>query len=289
MNEQERIERALLGALRGMVVGDAIGAAGEGLAPEEIEEVYDGPITELTDPANLYPERAPDRVRGQIGPVSESALAFARRLTAGEGAAVASGMSWPIVLGLVLPRADATSIVEATRSYGGAAPACALAGAVTAALGGYLARDAVGLAAEVAGRAGDQALAGLLVEAAGAAQASGGRMVGEAVAEIAPPWGEFRDSVAFAIGVAFGGYGVRRAVLAAANGGGHASFTAAAAGALCGALAPGSNVQAWSDEVASASGLDLAAVAAGLIRVRWQTSAVRGSSQSAQRGRLKSW
>lgn len=274
MDREERRRRAIA-ALRALAVGDAMGAATEGYRPEEIEEVYDARVMELVEPVNLYPESAADRGYAAIGPVTRGALAAAEAL-AGRGATVeGEALGWAVAVGIATPVGEIERIVELARRFGGeaaGAAGAAVAAGVAAGVGGYMARDAVGQAALAAERAGAARLAAAIARAAGIGQSSGGSAgggaVGVQVAERYPPAGALESVVAFAVGVAFGAQSVRRAVPEAVNQGGEASLTAAIAGALCGGFAPGTAVEAWAREVEAVNGLDLAAVADGLLALR---------------------
>jgi ADP-ribosylglycohydrolase len=267
--DDAELRRRALAALRGLAIGDAMGAATEGYQPDEVIEIYDAPIGELVEPVNLFPEVAPDRARGRIGPVTESAIdavAVLGGITDDEDPA---RLGWSVALGIVSAGGDLESVVSESRRFSEAGPAgAAVAAAVAAGLAGYMARDALSLAVRAATLAGDAGLARQIVEAAGAAQGSGGRQVGAVVAEVVGPGRGANDAVAFAFGVAFGTQSVRRALPQAVNQGGAASLTAGIAGALCGAVAPGSAVEAWSDEVEAASGVDLRAVVDRLLALR---------------------
>jgi ADP-ribosylglycohydrolase len=267
--DDAELRRRALAVLRGLAVGDAMGAATEGYQPDEVIEVYESPIGEMVEPVNLYPESAPDRIRGVIGPVTESAIeavsVFASRAVDEEPAR----LGWSVALGIMSAGVDLDGIVASARRFGGPGPAgAAVAAAIAAGVLGYMARDALSLAVRAATLAGNDALARRIVEAAGAAQGSGGRLVGAVVADVVGPGPSTDDAVAFAFGVAFGTQSIRRAVPQAVNQGGAASLTAGLAGALCGATAPGSAVEAWSNEVEAASGVDLRAVVDQLLALR---------------------
>jgi ADP-ribosylglycohydrolase len=268
----DETRRRAVAVLRALAAGDAIGAAADGYRPAEIADVYDGPITEILEPVNLYPESAPDRARAAVGPVTVSALIAAGRLAGTSPApAAAAALGWAVALGIASPAGATATIVTAARDLAeaeAAAAGAAVAAAIAAGIDGYLARDAIGFAALAAESAGAAELADLIVRAAGAAQASGGRLVGTAVAAEAPPGPGSTAIVAFALGVAFGAQSVRRAILEAANQGGAASHTAALAGAICAAFAPASAVEAWADEVERANALDLRATAGELLALR---------------------
>jgi ADP-ribosylglycohydrolase len=203
-----------------------------------------------------------------------------RALDGGAEPVQLSPPGWAVALGIARAGSDLEPILAATRRFGAHGPAgAAVAAAVAAALAGYMARDALALAVRAAERAGGPALARQIVEAAGVAQASGGRGVGAAVAEAANPGPGVDDAVAFAFGVAFGTQSVRRALPQAVNQGGSASLTAGLAGALCGAVAPGSAVEAWTDEVESASGLDLRAAVERLLTLRRARATAAGTHE----------
>lgn len=268
--EAETARRALA-ALRGLVVGDAIGAATEGYRPGEVEEVYDAPITEPLEPVNLYPESAPDRKRAEAGSVTRAAIAGARRLLGVPGGAIeGDALGWAAPLGLVSVAGSPDLITRAASFADGEACAAgaALAAAIAAGLGSRSAGDAVGEAVTAALAAGSPALADAITQAAAIGQASGGQLVGAQVAAEYPPGPERIPAVAFAFGVAVGVQSVRRAMLEAANQGGEASLTAALAGALCGAVAPGSIVESWAVEVETVNGLDLMALTSSLLALR---------------------
>ena len=270
--ETVEVRRRAVAVLRALAAGDAIGAAAEGYRPEEIIAVYDAPIGELLEPVNLYPESVPDRARAAVGPVTRSAIAAAERMAEASTADVdADALGWAVALGIAWPAdavpamiAEARDLVGSDAGIAGAA----VAAAISAGIGGYLARDTISLAVLAAREAGAAGLADLIVRAAGLAQASGGRQPGAAVAVEVPPGPGSTMIVAFALGVAFGAQSVRRAILEAANQGGTASHTAALTGALCASSAPATAVEAWADEVEGSSGLGLAAVAGGLVSLR---------------------
>jgi ADP-ribosylglycohydrolase len=277
--EAAEVHRRAVAVLRALAAGDAIGAAAEGYRPEEIIAVYDAPIGELLEPVNLYPESAPDRARAAVGPVTRSALAAADRLAGVSTADVdADAMGWAVALGIASPVDTLPAMIAdaAVLASGDAANAgTVVAAAISAGIGGYLARDAISFAALAAREAGAAGLADLIVRAAGLAQASGGRQAGAAVAAEVPPGPGCTLIAAFALGVAFGVQSVRRAILEAVNQGGAASHTAALAGAICASFAPATAVEAWADEVERVSGLHLGRVAGGLLALR----AVRGSAR----------
>jgi ADP-ribosylglycohydrolase len=269
VNDETELRRRALAALRGLAVGDAMGAATEGYLPDEVIEVYEAPIVELVDPVNLYPEARPDRARGRVGPVTEGAIDAVGVLSGRAEPVETPLVGWAVALGIARAGADVEPILTSARRFGKASSAvAAVAAAVAGGLAGYMMRDALSLAVRAAERAGGADLARRIVEAAGVAQASGGRGVGAAVAAVASPGPDVDDAVAFAFGVAFGAQSVRRALPQAVNQGGSASLTAGLAGALCGAVAPGSAVEAWIDEVESASNLDLRAVVERLLALR---------------------
>jgi ADP-ribosylglycohydrolase len=269
VNDETELNRRALAALRGLAVGDAMGAATEGYLPDEVIEVYEAPIAELVDPVNLYPESRPDRMRGRVGPVTEGAVDAVGVLSGRAEPVETPPAGWAVALGIACAGADLAPILASARRFGKAGPAvAAVAAAVAAGLAGYMMRDALSLAVRAAELAGDPALARRIVEAAGVAQASGGRGVGAAVAAVASPGPDVDDATAFAFGVAFGTQSVRRVLPQAVNQGGTASLTAGLAGALCAAVAPGSAVEAWIDEVESASNLDLRAVVERLLTLR---------------------
>jgi len=281
VSDEGETRRRALAVLRALATGDALGAACEGYAADEVLAIYEASVTELVEPVNLYPESAPDRERGAVGPVTHGALAGARLLELGPEAAwparITPLLSWAVPLGMSYPlieapimtrRAAGIARLSEAGSLAGSA-ACALASAISAGLDLYLARDVFGAAIQTAGDTGAPALAQRLAAAAGEAQASGGRGVGRAVARVCPPGPDPVDAAVFAFGVAFGAQSVRRAIIEAANEGGAASLTAGLAGALCAAFAPASSVEAWADEVEAISALDLRAVAGGLLTLRF--------------------
>ncbi|MGH2601777.1 MAG: hypothetical protein ACRDJ9_20635, partial [Dehalococcoidia bacterium] len=235
MIDEAEIRRRALAALRGLAVGDAMGAAAEGYQPAEIEEVYEAPIAELLDPVNLYPESAPDRVRGAIGPVTESALAIIPFLESdGRPNPPPVEVSWAVALGIVTPVASLDHVVAAIPQNEAKAVVAAIVAAVSAGVGGYLARDALALANRATDLAGDPALGQRILQAAGEAQASGGRRVGAFIGADFPPTPGPADAVVFALGVVFGTQSVRRAIPEAVNQGGRASLAAGLAGAITG-------------------------------------------------------
>lgn len=232
--------RRAVAALRGLVIGDAMGAATEGYRPDEVLEVYGTPIGELVEPVNLYPESIPDRLLGEVGPVARIALAAGGLLSDAAGPSPDdAGLAWAVALGIARPP-DALDRIMADTAR----------------------------AVQVAEYAGGAALAELIRRAVGVAQESGGRRVGERVAALCNPAGDATNITAFAFGVAYGTQSVRRAVPQAANQGGSASLTAALAGALCGAFAPTTVVESWAAEVERVNDLELAGIAAALLRLR---------------------
>jgi ADP-ribosylglycohydrolase len=272
------IRRRAIGALRGLAVGDAMGAATEGYLPDEVEEVYDAPIAELVDPINLYPDAAEDRPRATAGSVTREALSLADAIIRNEPLPPApDSIGWAVPLGIISPVDDLERITTAVQSVSDvatAASAAAVAAAVAAGVSGYMARDAISLAIRAAEQAGSPEVARRIVQAAGEAQASGGRRVGEAVGATVPPGPSVADVTAFAFGIAFGAQSVRRAIPEAVNQGRRASLSAALAGALCGAIVPGSTVESWSDDVEEASEIDLTAIAGRLLEARRRTIGV---------------
>jgi len=260
------IHARLLGALRGLAVGDAFGAATDHYRPNEIDEVYGAPVTELVEPISLYPECGPKRGRGQIGTVASEALRVAEVLASG---ATVHGpfqqLGWAVVVGAVARSSAPDDVLALAASLGGGPSAATIAAMSATAVQGFLVRDVLMVGAETATRAGSAALGRRLINAAGAAQAAGGRNVGAAVAATAPPGPDDDAVVAFAGGVAFGAQSVRRAIVEATSQGGRASLSAALAGALCGALFPRSSVESWSNDVERASELNLATLTDRLI------------------------
>lgn len=271
MSEPDTLRRAVA-ALRGLAIGDAMGAATDGYRPDDVLAVYETPITELVEPVNLYPESAPDRVIGEIGSVTQTALRTHGFLTGAAGSLPdAASLTWAVALGIAR-RPDAFDLIaaEAGQIGGGPAtvPGTVLALAVANAVSGMGARECVALAVQVAERAGDLALAALIRQAVGIAQESGGRRAGEQVAALCDPAGDLVHITAFAFGVVYGTQSVRRALPQAVNQGGAASLTAALVGPLCGALAPMSVPESWAAQVERVNGLDLARVAGELLRLR---------------------
>jgi len=267
--DEAEIRRRALAALRGLAVGDAMGAAAEGYRPEEIEEVYEAPIAEMLDPVNLYPESAADRTRGAIGPVTESALAIIPFLESGGWPDLShTEIGWAVPLGIITPVDALDRVVAAIPQTQGKAAAAAIVAAVAAGAGGHLARDAISLANRATNNAGDPAVGRRILHAAGEAQASGGRRVGAFIGVDFPPGPGPADAVVFALGVAFGTQSVRRAIPEAVNQGGRASLAAGLAGAVTGALVPTSTVESWADEVERVSGLDLTTIAERLLVIR---------------------
>lgn len=276
MIDDDEIRRRAIGALRGLAVGDAMGAATEGYLPDEVEEVYDAPIGELIDPINLYPDVATDRQRGAIGPVTREALDAAASLSRGESPALTEdGIGWAVPLGIISTVDDLDGIIRTVAGVtdvATAASGAAVAAAVAAGVSGYMVRDAISLAVRAAELAGSPEVARRIVLAAGEAQASGGRLPGAAVGASYPPGPGIVDVTAFAFGVAFGAQSVRRAIPEAVNQGRRASLSAALTGAICGAIVPGSTVESWSDQVEEASEIDLTATAGRLLEVRQRRS-----------------
>ncbi|MGD9894595.1 MAG: ADP-ribosylglycohydrolase family protein [Dehalococcoidia bacterium] len=272
MIDDDEIRRRAIGALRGLAVGDAMGAATEGYLPDEVEEVYEAPIAELVDPVNLYPDAVADRQLAVIGGVTRAALDAAEALSRGERPALAEdGIGWAVPLGIVSAIDDLdgiTQIVAGVADVATAASGAAVAAAVAAGVSGYMVRDAISLAVRAAELAGSPDVVRRIVLATGEAQASGGRQVGAVVGASYPAGPGIVDATAFAFGVAFGAQSVRRAIPEAVNQGGRASLSAALAGAICGAIIPGSTVESWSDQVEAASGIDLAALAGRLLEAR---------------------
>lgn len=267
MDDAERLRRATA-ALRAFAVGDAIGAATEGYRADEIEDVYDAPVLELVEPVNLYPESGPDRALGEIGPQTRAMLAFAERLLGGGSEVIETGaLGWCVPLGVVVRAGEIDRLLALTPTVPNdeRAAGCAVAAAIAAGIDGYGAREAVGQAALAASRAGSDALALALTEAARIGQTSGGRLVAVEIASVFPPGPGAAAATAFAFGVAFGTQSVRRAIPDAVNQGGEASLTAAIAGAVCASFAPGSLVDAWAREVEGVNELDLGMLAPRLL------------------------
>jgi ADP-ribosylglycohydrolase len=266
------IRRRAIGALRGLAVGDAMGAATEGYFPDEVEEVYEAPIAELVDPINLYPDAVADRQRAAVGGVTRAALEAAEALSRGERPVLAEdSIGWAVPLGIVSTIDDLDGIAETVAGVSDVATAAsgaAVAAAVAAGVNGYLVRDAIALAVRVAELTGSPDVARRIVAAAGLAQASGGRQTGAAVGASYSAGPSIVDVTAFAFGVAFGAQSVRRAIPEAVNQGRRASLSAALAGAICGAIVPGSTVESWSDQVEEASAIDLTALVGRLLEVR---------------------
>jgi ADP-ribosylglycohydrolase len=272
MIDDDEIRRRAIGALRGLAVGDAMGAATEGYLPDEVEEVYEAPVAELVDPINLYPESVADRQRAVIGDVTRAAIEAADALSRGERPHLAEdSIGWAVPLGIISTVDDIESIVTTVADVTDvetAACGAAVAAAVAAGVSGYMARDAISLAVRAAELAGSPAVSQRIILAAGEAQASGGRQVGAAVGASYPAGPGIVDVTAFAFGDAFGAQSVRRAIPEAVNQGRRASLSAALAGAICGAIIPGSTVESWSDQVEEASDIDLTALAGRLLDAR---------------------
>lgn len=244
----------ILAALRGLAAGDAIGRVTEYYQPAEIAELYEDAITDFEEPVRLLDDE--EWAAGETGSPTALVLALpetlaeaARRTDAGVG-----DLPLGVGLGLALPLARIAD--------GGITdPAlAAIAAAVSAAVEGHPASEVLAAAAGAARRR-DPALAERIMAAAGAAQASGGRRPGEALRDDFPPGGETADLVAFALGIAFATRGARRAILEAANQGGHAPETAAVAGAICAALTPGSLPTNWAETVERVNEHDFETVA----------------------------
>ncbi len=272
MIDEDEIRRRAIGALRGLAVGDAMGAATEGYLPDEVDEVYDAPIGELVDPINLYPEIATDRQRGVVGQVTREALDVAASLSRGETPELTEdGVGWAVPLGIISTVDDLDGIVRTVAGVTDIATAAcgaAVAAAVAAGVSGYMVRDAISLAVRAAELVGSPEVAHRIVLAAGEAQASGGRQPGAAVGATYPPGPGIVDVTAFAFGVAFGSQSVRRAIPESVNQGRRSSLSAALAGAICGAIVPGSTVESWSDQVEEASEIDLTSIAGQLLEAR---------------------
>jgi ADP-ribosylglycohydrolase len=272
MIDEDEIRRRAIGALRGLAVGDAMGAATEGYLPDEIEEVYEAPIAELVDPINLYPDAVADRQRAVIGEITREAIEAAEALSRGERPILAEdSIGWAVPLGIVSTIDDVENIVKSVADVSDVATAAcgaAVAAAVAAGVSAYMARDAISLAVRAAELAGSPAVSQRIIQAAGEAQASGGRQVGAAVGASYPAGPGIVEATAFAFGVAFGAQSVRRAIPEAVNQGRRASLSAGLAGAICGAIVPGSTVESWSDEVETTSDIDLTALAGRLLEAR---------------------
>ena len=270
--DEARLRLHALAALRGLAVGDAMGAATEGYLAAEIEEVYEGPLTELTEPVNLYPDEVADRERGVVGPVTRAALAAVEALAESRSLdGDPADLGWAVTLGIVTPAGAPDLLARRARTLAGdalAAVGAAVAAAVAAGIGGLMARDAVALAMRGAEAAGEPLLARRIARAAGEGQASGGRRVGAAVRAEFPPEPAVEDAVVFAFGVAFGAQNARRAIPEAVNQGGLASLAAGLTGAICAALTPSSLVESWACEVESLSGIDLGTAVDRALAVR---------------------
>lgn len=245
-------------ALRALAVGDAMGRATEHYDPAEIAEVYEDAITEFLEPVRLFD--AEEWAAGEVGPPTRMVVALVPdgdaptirlyadapvvdRLPAG----VALGLLWPLGWVLSTPSRDA--------------PVACIAAAMGAALDGHPAREVLGFGAQAARAAGDGTLAERIVEAAGIAQASGGRRPGGALREAFPPQGDAGALTPFILGLVYATQSARRAILEAVNQGGHAPEAAGIAGAVCAALAPSTLPGAWGAEVERLNDLDLQATA----------------------------
>lgn len=271
MNQFE-LQRRAVAALRGLAVGDAMGAATEGYRPEEVEEIYEAQIRELVDPVNLYPELGPDRERGAVGPVTRAAVQVAAALSGeSEERPDPEDLGWAVALGITVEGGEIPALVSGARRFAegeALAAGCAVAAAVAAGVMGVMPRDVLSQAALAADYAGGPELANAVLRAAGVAQASGGRAPGEVLAEQFSPAHDLTSAVAFVFGVAFATQSVRRGVPQTINLGGHASLTGGLVGAICGAFAPNTAVDAWSSEVEASSGLALEALAGRLLALR---------------------
>lgn len=239
--ELTRHERVTV-VLQALAAGEAMGRATEYYRPEEIEEVYEDAVTDFVEPIRLF-----DDERWRAAETGEIVAAL-----------LGTGPAVPFVQGIraALYGAEAAHLppLEA-----------ALSAALGAALTGFPLFEMPARAAEAARRAGDAALAQAIVDAAGIAQASGGRRPGQALRDRFPPDGGPVEVLALAIGVAYAAPSARRAIPEAVNQGGHSPETAALSGALAAALAPTSLPRSWAVEVERVNGFDLADLAGRMV------------------------
>lgn len=251
-------------ALRGLAVGEAMGRATEHYRPAEIEQIYEDAVTDFVEPVRLFDDEA--WAAGETGPLTQAVLAMAHptesRAAEFAGDGLPQRLARAVATGVTRPLAADPEAAE-----GDAAVAC-LAAALAAACSGYPPSEVVGRAARAAQEAGGPELAEHVLEAGGIAQASGGRRPGDVLRVTFPPEGDPGSLIPFVLGIVYATQNARRAILEAVNQGGHAPETAALAGALCAAIAPGSLPQAWGAAVERVNDLDLAAAARRFLSAR---------------------
>lgn len=250
--------RKSVAAMRALMVGDALGCSGAG-SRENGDGAARGDTFSTSEVV--------------VGDVTESALAMERRLIDGASGAIEwDALSWAIPLGIVTAAGAYDEMARVAHSLGATRPSLpagvAVAAGVSAGVGGFLVRDMIGQAVEAAELLGDSELARLIEAACGAAQASGGGMVGDAVAVVVPDDASPSSLAAFALGVAFGAQNVRRGAMAAADSGESSAAAAALSAALCAVVAPASLPESWANAVEEATGIDGAGLAARLYQRR---------------------
>ena len=244
MESADALARAAA-ALRALAVGDAMGRATELYDPAEIEDIYEEAITEFVEPVRLFDDE--EWAAGETGQPTQIALEAATGASRADDEPAHADrieqLPRAVTLGLMRPLTD----VLATRWASG--PSLAVAVAVSAAMEGHPAREALTVAARAAGAAGDERLGERIAQAGGIAQASGGRRPGAALREVFPPGSDAGMLVPFVLGLVYATQSARRAILEAINQGGHAPESAGIAGAICAAIVPISLPPAWAAEV----------------------------------------
>lgn len=248
----------ILAALRALAVGDAMGRATEGYEPDEILEVYEGPVTEFVEPVRPFDDEV--WAAGEIGPPTQLVVALADPELAGQ-------VRWLEDATEIdhLPEAVADGLrrtLDAVQTALPHPPAhAALSAGLAAAVDGHSVRDVLRYARAAAEDAGGPALSTAIAHATAIAEESGGREAGNALRRVFSPSGGGDALVAFIFGIVYATQSARRAIEEAVNQGGHAPIAAALAGAICAAALPGTLPHAWASTAEQLNSLDLEAAA----------------------------
>ena len=234
-----------LAALQALAVGEAMGRITEHYQPAEIVEVYDDLLEDFIEPVRLFDDDPWQQA--EVGALTTAVLsALLKRTVVTDDAETRS-------LALLL-----AGVLNGGMPVAESGAEAAVGAMLAAAMQGVPISDA--LIAVLDACAPEPDLRSGVSAAAGIAQSSGGRGVGDQLMERFSPHGGLEALLPFVIGVVYATQSARRAILEAVNHGGNAPLTAALAGLLAAALAPQTLPGAWVAEVAQANQIDFAAV-----------------------------